>query len=321
MPGFTTHYLFGVNAYKKLKTHTVKKIIFDHPAAYSLGQQGPDIFFYYLPSFALHRKNPGSVAHTTDTGNFLFHLIESRKLFPDKQEKAIVHAYIMGFVGHYLLDRNCHPYIYYRSHFKEKTPDYHGAHMNLEIDIDAELLAFYKNKLPSAFHQSTTIMLTRLELRTVASALCYAYSMTYPNLNVTCTDIRLAIRSMQAGTRFLHDAHGRKKFITRRIEALTLGYPILSPMMASDTLFFYRDPLNLLHRKWHNPWDPDSISSESFFDLFHETQAEYTKLLHALSQLFASKKYSETEQQCLQKLLQTLGNRSYHTGLLADSMA
>lgn len=93
MPGFTTHYLFGVNTYKSLRNDALKKIIFDHHAAYSLGQQGPDIFFYYLPSYVLHKNNIGSVAHIQDTGKFLSYLIESRKLFPDKREEAIAQAY------------------------------------------------------------------------------------------------------------------------------------------------------------------------------------------------------------------------------------
>ena len=317
MPGFTTHYLFGVNTYKALKNDALKKIIFNHHAAYSLGLQGPDIFFYYLPSYALHKNNIGSLAHIQETGKFLSYLIESRNLFPDKQEEAIAQAYVMGFVGHYLLDRRCHPYIYYRSHFQEKTPDYHGSHMNLEVDIDTELLAFYKNKLPSAFHQKSTILLTRLELRTIAAILYYAYSMTYPDLKVTDTDMRLAIRSMQTGTRFLYDPHGRKKVITRKIESLTLGYPLLSPMMASDRLYFYKDPLNILHRQWHNPWQESQTSTESFFDLLEETQEEYVLFLRRLYGLFKTRKHSQAEQLRFQNILKALGNRSYHSGLEA----
>lgn len=320
MPGFTTHYLFGVNTYKCLKNDSLKKTIFDHHAAFSLGQQGPDIFFYYLPSYVLHKNNIGSVAHIQDTGKFLFYLIESRKLFPDRREEAIAQAYIVGFIGHYLLDRRCHPYIYYRSHFQGKKLAYYGSHMNLEVAVDTELLAYCKNRQPSAFRQRDTIMLTGTELRTIATILYYVYSMTYPELKVTYTDMRLAIRSIQAGTRFLHDPHGKKKAIARRIEALLLGYPILSPMMASDTLHFYKDPLNLLHHKWGNPWDETRISSESFPELMDETQDEYVKLLRALGRLFSADKNSEAARLQLQMLLEALGNQSYHSGLAADGM-
>lgn len=317
MPGFTTHYLFGINTYKALKNDSLKKVIFDHHAAYSLGLQGPDIFFYYLPSYAVHENNIGSIAHIEDTGKFLSYLIESRNLFPDKKEAEIAQAYIMGFIGHYLLDCRCHPYIYCRSHFHGKTPEYHASHMTLEVDIDTELLGFYKNKLPSAFRQESTIMLTRLELRTIATILYYVYSMTYPQQQVTYTGIRLAIRSIQAGTKLLYDPHGKKKVITRKLESLTVGYPVLSPMMASDHLQFYSDPLNVLHREWHNPWDTSFTSTDSFLDLMEAAQEEYLKLLPRLYRYFASRRHSDAAKLRFEHILKELGSLSYHSGLEA----
>lgn len=315
MPGFTTHYLFGINTYQSLKNDSLKKTIFDHHAAFSLGLQGPDIFFYYLPSYVVHENNIGSVAHKEDTGRFLSCLLESTNLFPDKTEDAIARAYIMGFIGHYLLDRRCHPYIYDRSHFQGKTPEYYGAHMNLEVDIDTELLEFYKNKLPSAFRQDSTIMLNRLELRTIATILYYAYSMTYPDLKITYTDMRLAIRSVQAGTRFLHDPHGKKKVLTRKMESLTLGFPVLSPMIASDYLRFYKDPLNILHKEWKNPWDETKVSTDSFLDLMEAAQEEYIRFLPRLHRLFSSKKHSDAARLRQENILKDLGSFSYHSGL------
>ncbi len=64
MPGFTTHYLFGLHAYRKFAPSSLKQTIQKHHAAYSLGLQGPDLFFYFLPSYIIHKNNIGSVAHT-----------------------------------------------------------------------------------------------------------------------------------------------------------------------------------------------------------------------------------------------------------------
>lgn len=317
MPGFTTHYLFGINTYKEMKNDALKKILFDHHAVYSLGLQGPDIFFYYLLSYVIHGDNLGSIAHIEDTGGFFTHLIESQNLFPDKEEARIAQAYIMGFIGHYLLDKKCHPYIYHRTHYEghKAGADYYGHHMNLEVDIDTELLDLYKHKLPSAFRKESTIMLTRLELRTVSTILYYVYSMTYPEFRVTYKDMRLAIRSMQAGLRLLHDPRGQKKVLARKIEGLTAGYAVLSPMIASDSLSFYKDPLNVLHREWHNPWDEALTSSQSFFDLMEEARQEYMALLPRLNRLFRTKKHSEAEKIRLKHILDYLGNNSYHSGL------
>lgn len=315
MPGFTTHYLFGVNTYKYLENNSLKKTICDNHAAFSLGLQGPDVFFYYLPSYVLHENNIGSVAHIQETGVFLKHLLKSVNLFPDKKEASIAQAYVMGFVGHYLLDCHCHPYIYWRTHFRDRTPDYHGSHMNLEVDIDTELLEFYKNKLPSEFRQRSTILLTRREIRTVATILYYVYSMTYPHLRITYTAMRLAIRSMQAGTKLFYDPHGKKKVVARKLETVALGYPLLSPMIPSDSLQFYRDPLNLLHQEWRNPWDSAYCSRTSVLEMMETSQTEYLALLPKIYRLFFTKRHSDREKQRMDEILDRLGNRNYHSGL------
>ena len=73
----------------------------DH-SAYALGLQGPDLFFYYLPSYLMHRKNIGDLAHRKDTGQFFANLLQSRKLFAGKKHSlSIADAYICGFMGHY----------------------------------------------------------------------------------------------------------------------------------------------------------------------------------------------------------------------------
>lgn len=315
MPGFTTHYLFGLHTYNALEHTALKRKIQDNHAAYSLGLQGPDVFFYFLPSYTVHRINIGSIAHTDKPQEFLHHLLDSRKLFPDKKERRIAEAYIAGFLGHYILDSRCHPYIYWKSDFKEKINSYHGIHMSLEVDIDTELLQFYKHRLPSQFYQHSTILLTRLQLRTIATILYYVYAKTYPELKILYTTMRASIRSIQLGTKFLHDPSGKKKLILETGEKLFFGYPLLSTMFPSDTRTFHIDPLNVLHREWTNPWDHTLVSTDSFFDLMEKAQKEYLDVLKDLHQLFGTRLHAPYEKQRTEKLLKLLGNRSYHSGL------
>jgi len=311
MPGFTTHYLFGLNTYKKLDpADPMKKNISAHHAPYSLGLQGPDIFFYFLPSYLIYEENPGSLAHISRINKFLRYLLKSAKLFPDQEESDIAKAYIMGFLGHYILDSKCHPYVYAKTHFTERSSKYYGSHINLEVDIDTELLAFYKHKYPSAFRQESTIVLTKPQIDTIANVLYYAYSKTYPELNIKYRTIRLAIRSMQLGTRLLRDPHGKKKILVRKIESIFIGFPVLSPMIASRRIRFYLDPLNVLHNTWCNPWAKDKVSTQSFFDLLASAEKKYMKIL---DQSYHALESGNTES--MNALLKSLGNRSYHSGL------
>ncbi len=71
MPGYDTHYLFGIKAYKKLPDSKIKEAIKKRKNAYILGVLGPDIFFYYATEVVAVRKNIGSVMHTQKTDTFL----------------------------------------------------------------------------------------------------------------------------------------------------------------------------------------------------------------------------------------------------------
>ncbi len=330
MPGFTTHYLFGQQTYQKLHTSDLKQIIQKHHTAFALGLQGPDIFFYDLSSLVTGQKNPGSIAHTANTGDFFMYLLESPEIFhtrrtcrgqvspnPDetKKELEIAHAYILGFIGHYLLDTACHPYIYAISHYTSHPKGYMGHHIRLETDIDTTLLWFYQRRLPSEFRQDESIALSKEQLQVIAFLLCFTFSKAYPNLHLTRWRIIQAIRSMQKGTRLLYDPTGHKKALIRRIESIVPGYPILSPLVPSDMLVFHKDPCNSKHIPWQNPWNAEQVSIESFFDLFEKAQSEYSRILNDLADFFAEEHSKEETKKMLSLLRSSLGSRSYHSGL------
>lgn len=351
MPGFTTHYLFGLHAYKQLHSPALKKIIKDNPAAYSLGLQGPDLFFYFLPSYTIRRRNIGSIAHTESTNKFLRHLLDSRGLFrgkypsacpqdPKAKDLQIAEAYIAGFLGHYILDTQCHPYVYWKTGFRmKKSNRYYSSHMSLETDIDQELLMRERHCLPSEFRQDATIALTKRQAHVIAKILSYIYGKTYPRLGVLHITMHAAIRSIQLGTRFFHDPSGRKKRIAAGLEKALLGHPMLSTMIPSDTAAVHDDPLNLKRREWKNPWDMSLVSHATFPELMAQAQKRYQEALTALEKLYfaasqqipaaiaegahscmtreltGGQENASTERRCQKQLLKLLGNKSYHSGL------
>lgn len=315
MPGFTTHYLFGLNYYKNLTDAAQKELIRSRHGVYSLGLQGPDVFFYYLPSYVLHDKNIGAVAHSRKTGLFLHSLIDSRGLFTDPVQADTAQAYVMGFLGHYLLDCTCHPYVYFRTHYRGDVPGYFGKHVNLETAVDTILLEHEKGMPPSRFHQEDTLRLTWAEQRAAASVLHYAYSRTYPELGIHYPTMLLAIRSLQWGVKKLRDPSGNKKKYIRRIEAVCPGYPILSPMTAADRPPAYSDPLNTKRQKWFNPFEEGQVSNASFYDLMETASREYTRIMELLCRMYQTAQDAPAERELYRAIAKRLGNRSYHSGL------
>ncbi len=91
----------------------------------------------------------------------------------------------MGFIGHYLLDTACHPYVYAMTDVKRPQKGYIGRHIRLETDLDTVLLWFYQRRRPSEFKQNETIHITREQRTVVSSLLNYAFTQTYPGVGPT----------------------------------------------------------------------------------------------------------------------------------------
>lgn len=321
MPGFATHYLFGVSTIQKQKHSELYAHIQHHPTVYGLGLQGPDVFFYYAPDFLRPMNNPGVAAHRERTGHFLHYLLESRKLFPKSSDREIATVYIQGFIGHYTLDTTCHPYIYARTHYVPEDGTYYGRHVYLETDIDAFLLAQYKKVLPSEFYQARTIRLTDKECRVVAAILHYVYDSVFPEIHVSHRHMEKAVRFMELAVGVLHDPTGKKKALVRMVERHFPGYAYASPLIASDDLRFTRDPMNLSRKLWRNPWKKSDASRETFFELLKKARDAYQKRLALCDKLFqydslpANRVDQFSYNMLLSQLETELGNKSYSSGL------
>lgn len=109
----------------------------------ALGGQGPDIFFFYGYSFS-KRENKQEVS---DFGTLLHHsdiseIYAKLAMYAQKSEqKEMLLAYLRGVLMHYILDRNLHPYIFYRSGIevgdsKEEKQRFLVAHQYFESGFD-----------------------------------------------------------------------------------------------------------------------------------------------------------------------------------------
>ncbi len=320
MPGFTTHYLFGVNNCRRLKKEcccrNLLRSIESHKTVFQLGLQGPDIFFYHLRS-QLKKVRPGSVAHTKWTGDFLKYLMEAPELFTSIEEKQIAQAYVAGFIGHYVLDTQMHPYVYDRTGFGDllKKKGY-ADHIALETDIDAALLMRYAKCLPSAFPYGKTIAFGKETAIVVAEILYDAYNSVFAELGLSRGFFIGAIRSMQIGTRLTYNPHNYKRQIVERAEYILFGQRQISPVIPSDFTQCTQDPLNLEHRQWKNPWDPEQRFYDSVPELIKKASGRYQEALRQLDCLYETDSYEEDHyHKQLEQLCALLGQQSFHSGL------
>lgn len=318
MPGFTTHYLFGVNNLRRLEREdscqTLLQSIKRHKTVFQLGLQGPDIFFYHLAS-QFRKVRPGSIAHTRWTGDFLKSLAEAPEIFLKEEEQETARAYAAGFIGHYVLDTHMHPYVYDRTGMGEelKRKGYAG-HIELETDIDAALLMRYAKRQPSEFPHWKTIAFDAGTRSVAASILFYAYNMVFPELSLSKRFLAGGIHSMQIGTRLTYNPHNYKRQAAEISERIIFGRLEISPVIPSDQLQSSEDPLNLEHRQWHNPWSMEAYT-DSVPQIIKKASGYYQKALKKLDSLYEADPYESRHDVLLEDLGRFLGQKSYHTGL------
>ncbi len=319
MPGFTTHYLFGVKNLKQLEreeecqafVHSIRK----DQTVFQLGLQGPDIFFYH-PASQLKFVRPGTIAHTRWTGDFLKCLIEAPELFWKPEHQQTARAYAAGFVGHYMLDTQMHPYVYARTGIGDilKKKGY-ADHIRLESDIDACLLMRYAKLLPSEFPNGKTIAFDGKKRAVVAEILFYAYNFVFPELSLTKGFLDRGIRSMQIGTRLTYNPHNYKRQVVEKVEQVLFGHPQIALVIPTDHAQGSEDPMNLEHRLWHNPWEPEQCFTSSVPEMIKKASIRYQKALKYLNQLYTAHSYEDRYDAALEQLCQYLGSKSFHTGL------
>lgn len=312
MSGFNAHYFFGNNHLQFLEDSDIKKYCKKHPNVFSIGLQGPDIFFYFVIAGFSGGKNLGSLVHVEETDLFFQNMYRGLSIFRHQPaQKEIAIAYMSGFLGHYMLDTYTHPYIYGRTRYTEDADAaYYSRHVFLESDIDRLILERYSGLKPSEFYQERTILLSKFECRVITDLLYYTFKKTYASVKTLRAFIQSSLYTMPLGCYVLHDAHGRKKAWLRKLEEIFLGYPLVSPLIPSDTLSFFKDPLNLSHKKWFNPWDRTTVSYESYMDLYDKAGKEYLDILKELNRLLTDNRLTLSD-----SFVNRLGNRSYHSGL------
>lgn len=310
MPGFNTHYFFGKQNLEAMEKNEVTECCKKYSSAFSLGLQGPDLFFYFAAAGFCRGKNLGSLLHVEDTGLFFHNMYKYLRKYAPKKEREICIAYLAGFLGHYSLDCRVHPFIYARTDYDKKDNQYFGRHVFLETDIDVLLLQQFAGSRPSEFSQYKAIYLGPAKAKALSKMLHYAVCKTYGRALSSRMQMYLALRIMPLGCFLLHDKSGRKKAWIRKMETFVPGYPILSPLVPSDTLLFTRDPFNLHQDKWQNPWDPDDVSHLSFFDLYEKAGIDYRQQLYTLNRALV-----DNSPWAKKAFFQTVGNLSYHSGL------
>lgn len=299
MPNIWTHLIFGQELMNQLgHANMLSDKQLRH--VFSLGCQGPDYLFYhnFLPWKKDKKLNQlGSLMHTKACGPFLMDLLshmQGRGLY----NPAVVYA--LGFLTHHILDRNMHPYVFYKSGFKK------WDHQRFEIIMDTLIvrrklgLQTWNTPVWKEIYVGETLPLG------IVPALAHAAAIHYPDhaSQVTEKDWNDAYIDMIRAQRLFHDPKGIKRLFT---------FGQISPLVYTK----HPAPLDYLNEAktvWNCPTSLDETYTYSIWDLWEIAMEDGQIVLQAAIQ--ALQRGSSADYQALEEVL---GNLSYETGKDCDS--
>ena len=129
MPAAYAHYCFGKEVYRALPKKE-QEIIKEGKYAFLLGLHGPDLLFYYFPICKNRINQQGVGLHKHMAADFFEYGVEQYQKDPD----PVLRAYLYGYLCHFMLDSECHPYI--NLYMEEKDL----GHLEIETEFDRYLM-------------------------------------------------------------------------------------------------------------------------------------------------------------------------------------
>lgn len=142
MPTTYAHYRFGRDVQKVLPQDT-QQLIEAHRPLFDFGVHGPDLLFYYKPLGKNEVNRTGNQIHEQPGRTFF---VQAAAVVSKAPHQDAGLAYLYGVLCHYILDRECHPYVGQ----KEKSGVSHSA---IESSFDRYLML--QDKLDPVTHRVT----------------------------------------------------------------------------------------------------------------------------------------------------------------------
>lgn len=130
MPTTYAHYKFGKEVLSALP-RPLQSSIENQRELFDIGLHGPDLLFYYKALMKNPVNTQGYALHEKFADEFFTRAV---KVIESSENAAAARAYIYGFICHFALDSECHPYI-------EKMIQTSGiSHSEIEMEFDRMLL-------------------------------------------------------------------------------------------------------------------------------------------------------------------------------------
>ncbi|MCH5321770.1 MAG: hypothetical protein J1E36_08385, partial [Eubacterium sp.] len=232
-----------------------------------------------------------------------------RKYCEISNEPSIAKSYTYGFILHYALDRNCHPYVYFLQNKitdVHKLTNPHTAHNTIEFSIDSYLLnKRFGIKEPVKFNTAEIITDDKNVIEEVGRLLEYIVPKTIGK-EISAKQGETAITDIKYIQNLTLDSKGCKKKILSVFETICAPFSLnykFTAMMRPKDLEKAKKYVNIEKRKWKSPYS-DNFRNESFEELFELSKADAKRMIISFLQNKSCKEITE--------------NKSFLTGVEAE---
>ncbi len=290
MPAHITHSIFGerVLAGGISEQTTSGASVCGYPLnrlAYEWGLQGPDLLFF--ATLAGNKKLPhcGRMMHHQNVDRLFMALQQYAVEIKDTCDFRVVYSYILGFCCHYVLDKNCHPYVFFEQSKREiNNPRLYSVHHKVESDIDSALAERRLGISPRQFRMPDAVM----HDDSVCLPICGLFSYLLTHVYDISTQPQELIKCFQGARRYFRYIidRGGRRFIAKAADLILFKRGLVFHMLR--VCGYDITVMNDDHRPWANLLQPEMIRTESFEELFDNSAVEAAELIGKTASLILS---------------------------------
>ena len=308
MPSTITHGYFAKDIYKKLQNK--KHVNLEYLKTFS---QGPDILFFYN-SLNLKKgkeiRDFGRYVQKNNTQDFFYNTI---KYIVDNNLKynSQVISFLYGFIMHYSLDLEVHPYVFYKTGIynkeKKETLKYKSLHHDMEKTIDCYMLD--KNKInPKKYKLHKQYFNVNKFENELNNTIEYVFNKTFNKQNISKYYIK-SIKFMKLSYYLIrYDPYAIKIKIYRILYTL---FPFLNINL--EILSYAENYKNKLHylnidkKTWNHPCVIEEKYDYSFDELYDSALNKALNIMEETNKIIYNNKNIEYSKEIFKNL-------SYSTG-------
>jgi len=302
MPATLFHAYFSKEVYNKLNNEIKNKIDINKLKTFS---QGTDpLMFYNLISLKKGKqvRQYQKLCHTKDTKKLFLNIINNIDI-----NDIDSFTFLCGYICHYVLDSNYHPYVIYKS--ANPTKKNLGKHAKIEAYFDNYIISNYLHKNYKTFNVTKYSLYNFKFSTSLNNLLDISFKNTY-NINNFSKYYNKSIKQMKFDIRLCrYDPVSIKRLIYKFLNLITLKKLYNFEYISYNIKITDKEKSNYLNKTnktWHNPYNKKLKYKYNFEDIHNNSINE---ALYIINETY---KYLTNNKVNLNKIYT---NKSFMTGL------